>query len=178
MSSVRRGTPFLPLQGLVLLRIPGAIMAGAVRLALHGAGIRGSMHAAAYRPVSVPTQLNHQMGVAAMRSRKKSVGASGEPSEVHKPELAEAREQGRPGSLGPRRSLSVVAGERNHLDLLLSAATPDLPMGCKGQILGLQPTRPGYREGGRIGSNPRSATSVVCRALCPGSDCLAALSRQ
>jgi hypothetical protein len=119
MSSVRRGTPFSPLQGLVLLRIPGAIMAGAVRLALHGAGIRGSMHAAAYRPVSVPTQLNHQMGVAAMRSREKGVGAlvvaSGEPSEVHEPELAEAPKQGRPGSLGPRRSLSVVAGARNQL---------------------------------------------------------------
>jgi hypothetical protein len=39
-------------------------------------------------------------------------------------ELAEARKQGRPGSLGPRRSLSVVAGARNHLDLLLSGGPP------------------------------------------------------
>jgi hypothetical protein len=30
-------------------------------------------------------------------------------------ELAEARKTGRPGSLGPRSLLSVVAGARNHL---------------------------------------------------------------
>jgi hypothetical protein len=42
-------------------------------------------------------------------------------------ELAEARRTGRPGSLGARRSLSVVAGARNHLDLLLSAGGQPAP---------------------------------------------------